>query len=109
MHSTMQEHDLLVSDILRYGADVYGTQRVVTYSPEGNRTATFRDVAENAARLASALHGLGISEGDRVGTLAWNTQEHLEAYFAVPGAGAVLHTLNMRLSTDQLEFIVNQA
>ena len=55
------------------------------------------------------MHGLGISEGDRVSTLAWNTQEHLKAYFAVPGAGAVLHTLNMRLSADQLEFIGNWA
>ncbi len=109
MHSTMQDHELLVSDILRSGADVYGAQRVVTYAPDGCRTATFREVAENAARLASVLGDLGVGEGDRVGTLAWNTQEHLEAYFAVPGAGAVLHTLNMRLSADQLEFVVNQA
>jgi fatty-acyl-CoA synthase len=109
MLSTMQDHELLVSDILRYGADVYGTQRVVTYTPDGCRTATFRDVAENAARLASALRDLGVEEGDRIGTLAWNTQEHLEAYFAVPAMGAVLHTLNMRLAADQLEFVVNQA
>lgn len=109
MRSTMQEHQLLISDILRYGADVYGATRVVTYRPEGSRTATFRQVADNAVRLASGLRELGVGPGDRVGTLAWNTQEQLEAYFAVPGVGAVLHTLNMRLSADQLEHVINQA
>ena len=110
MRSTMQEHELLISDILRHGADVHGAARVVTYAPGcGGRTATFHDVARNAACLASALRDLGVGDGDRVATLAWNTQEHLEAYFAVPGCGAVLHTLNNRLSVDQFEFIINQA
>ncbi len=109
MRSTMQDRELLVTDILRYGADVYGSNRVVTYRPGGNRTTTFRETADNAARLASALQGLGVESGDRVGTLAWNTQEHLEAYFAIPGLGAVLHTLNMRLSAEHLEFVINQA
>lgn len=109
MRSTMQDHGLLISGILRYGKEVYGSTRVVTYSPKGNRVATIAQIADNAARLASALRRIGIEPDERVATLAWNTQEHLEAYFAVPGFGAVLHTLNMRLSADHLEFIVNQA
>jgi len=53
-------------------------------------------------RLAAGLRSLGIKPGDRVGTFCWNDQEHLEAYFAVPILGAVLHTLNVRLSPAQL-------
>jgi len=66
-------------------------------------------VADRAERLAAALHRLGARPGDRVATFAWNTQEHLEAYFAIPLMGAVLHTLNLRLFPDQLEYIINHA
>ncbi|HEX2738122.1 MAG TPA: long-chain fatty acid--CoA ligase, partial [Acidimicrobiia bacterium] len=59
--------------------------------------------------LAAALHRLGIAPGDRVGTFAWNTQEHLEAYFAIPVMGAVLHTLNIRLFPEQLAYVTNHA
>src|SRR5207245_1156859 len=52
---------------------------------------------------------LGIKAGDRVGTFLWNSQEHLEAYFAVPAMGAVLHTLNIRLFPEQLTFVINHA
>lgn len=73
------------------------------------RRATFAEIARNAERLASALAGLGVREGDRVATFCWNNQEHLEAYFAVPAMGAVLHTLNIRLFPEQLSHIVNHA
>ena len=63
----------------------------------------------NADRLAAALTKLGVRDGDRVGTFCWNTQEHLEAYFAIPCLGAVLHTLNIRLFPEQLAYVINHA
>ena len=71
--------------------------------------ASFAELSERVDRLARALQRLGIEQGDRVGTFAWNNQRHLELYFAVPCIGAVLHTLNIRLFDDQLIYIVNHA
>jgi fatty-acyl-CoA synthase len=109
MLSTMQDFPLTISAIFRHGRSVFGDSEVVTFEGESCRRATFAQVAERADRLASALRRLGIREGDRVGTFAWNTQEHLEAYMAVPSMGAVLHTLNLRLFPEQLSYIVNHA
>ncbi|HYH48530.1 MAG TPA: long-chain fatty acid--CoA ligase [Acidimicrobiia bacterium] len=109
MLSTMQDFPLTISAIFRHGRSVFGESEVVTFEGESCRRATFSQVAERADRLASALRRLGIREGDRVGTFAWNTQEHLEAYMAVPSMGAVLHTLNLRLFPEQLSYIVNHA
>jgi fatty-acyl-CoA synthase len=67
------------------------------------------DLADRVDRLARALSTLGIEQGDRVGTFAWNNQRHLELYFAVPCTGSVLHTLNVRLFAEQLTYIVNHA
>ena len=75
----------------------------------GARRADFATVGANAARLANALAGLGVGNGDRVGTFCWNSQEHLEAYLAVPAMGAVLHTLNIRLFPEQLTYVINHA
>jgi fatty-acyl-CoA synthase len=107
--STMQEHQLTVSDLLRHGAIVYAGSVVTTWEGDRTRSATYAEVAERAARLAGALASLGIEEGDRVGTFLWNNQEHLEAYLAVPSMGAVLHTLNLRLFAEQLEYVINHA
>ena len=71
--------------------------------------ASHAEVAERVDRLARALARLGIEQGDRVGTFAWNNQRHLELYFAMPCIGAVLHTLNVRLFAEQLTYIVNHA
>ena len=71
--------------------------------------ATFAEVSDRVDRLARALATLGIDQGDRVGTFAWNNQRHLELYFAIPCVGAVLHTLNVRLFAEQLTYIVNHA
>src|SRR5262249_6266838 len=71
--------------------------------------ATFAEVSGRIDRLARALEGLGVKEGDRVATFAWNNQRHFELYFAVPCVGAVLHTLNIRLFHEQLTYIVNHA
>ena len=109
MQSTMQEFPLTVGMIFRHGRTVYRDSEVVTFEGEKSRRATFAEVGERTERLAAALRRLKVDVGDRVGTLAWNTQEHLEAYFAIPGIGAVLHTLNLRLFPEQLAYIVNHA
>jgi fatty-acyl-CoA synthase len=71
--------------------------------------ASFAEVSDRVDRLARALGSLGIKQGDRVGTFAWNNQRHLELYFAIPCVGAVLHTLNVRLFAEQLTYIANHA
>ena len=107
MLSTMQDVPLLVSDILRHGQRVYGDSEVTTVQADGYRRATFGQVAARAEQLAKALARLGVESGDRVGTFAWNDQEHLEAYMGIPSMGAVLHTLNIRLFPEQLAYVVN--
>jgi fatty-acyl-CoA synthase len=109
MKSTMQDWQLTLGALFRHGRTVYPDARVVTSEGESSRSATFSQVADRAGRLAAALERLGILPGDRVGTFAWNTQEHLEAYLAVPGMGAVLHTINVRLFPEQMEYVINHA
>jgi fatty-acyl-CoA synthase len=109
--STMQDAPLLVSGILRHGQQVYGDSQVITITgPGGEFTqASFREVAGRAERLAKALEAIGVGDSDRVGTFLWNNQTHLESYLAIPGMGAVLHTLNLRLFPEQLAFVINHA
>jgi fatty-acyl-CoA synthase len=108
MRSTMMADQATVQAIFRRGARIHAGSQVVSYDGAGFRRASFGEVAERAARLAAALRGLGIGAGDRVATLCWNHQPHLEAYFAVPCLGAVLHTLNGRLHPDQLAYMVDE-
>jgi len=105
----MQEGPLLISGILLHGQQVHGDSEVVTVQADGYRRATFAEVAARAERLAKALGRIGVGPGDRVGTFAWNEQEHLEAYLGVPSMGSVLHTLNVRLYPEQLAYVVNHA
>ncbi|MDZ4825368.1 MAG: long-chain fatty acid--CoA ligase [Actinomycetota bacterium] len=107
--STMQDFPLTITAILRHGRTVNGASECVTWMGDGARRATFAEVGDNADRLAAALAKLGVQPGDRVGTFMWNDQEHLEAYFAIPGMGAVLHTLNIRLFPEQLAYVINHA
>ncbi len=110
MQSTMQNFPLTVAAILRYASTVHGDRTVTTATGEGcYRHATYREVGQQAARLANALRRLGIEGDDRVATFMWNNQEHLEAYVAVPSMGAVLHTLNIRLFPEQIEFVAYEA
>jgi len=109
MLSTMQNFQLTVGSLLRHGTAVYCHSKVVTLEGNRTRTATFAEVSKRAEKLAQALRALGVKPGDRVGTFCWNTQEHLEAYLAVPSMGAVLHTLNIRLFPEQLAYIINHA
>lgn len=107
--STMQDHPLTLSTILRHGRTVHSKSKVITFTGDGYQEASFAEVGNRADQLAAALASLGVVQGDRVGTLMWNHQTHLEAYLAVPSLGAVLHTLNLRLFPDQLEYVINHS
>jgi fatty-acyl-CoA synthase len=109
MLSTMQDFPLTISMIFNHGRTVNADSEVVTFMGESSRRATFGEVAVRADKLAAALVRLGVEQTDRVGTFCWNSQEHLEAYFAIPCMGAVMHTLNLRLFPDQLTYVVNHA
>ncbi len=109
MLSTMQDRQLTVQSLFDYGASVHADSRIDSFDGERVSRATFADLASRTARLAAALRRLGIRPGDRVGTFCWNTPQHLEAYFAIPCMGAVIHMLNVRLFPDQLVYIANHA
>ncbi|MCP5181213.1 MAG: long-chain fatty acid--CoA ligase [Pseudomonadales bacterium] len=105
----MQHSPLLMSRILDRGARLSPNEEIVTATAEGVRRQTLRETRNRAHQLAHALKAAGIREGDRVGTFMWNGSRHLEAYHATAGMGAVLHTLNVRLSDKDLEYIINHA
>jgi fatty-acyl-CoA synthase len=108
--STMMDTPLTVTSIMRYGTSVYGGTEVVTCAGEAPpRRRDYATVGERAARLANALRSLGVDADQRVATFMWNNAEHLEAYIAIPSMGAVLHTLNLRLSADQVGYIATHA
>ncbi|GGO43744.1 long-chain fatty acid--CoA ligase [Streptomyces lasiicapitis] len=111
MLSTMQDVPLTVTRILHHGTTVHGDAQVVTWTGDGApQRRSFRDIGARTAQLAHALReDLGVQEDERVATFMWNNAEHVEAYFAVPCMGAVLHTLNLRLPADQLTWIVGHA
>ena len=101
MLGLMQQQPLMISSLLTFAARHHGEAEIVSNTVEGPRHRyTYRDAERRARRLARALDGLGVRQGDRVGTLAWNGYRHYELYFAVPGMGAVLHTVNPRLFED---------
>ncbi|MYT25063.1 AMP-binding protein, partial [Streptomyces sp. SID7760] len=111
MLSTMQDVPLLVTRILQHGMTIHGKSQVTTWTGEAEpHRRSFAEIGTRATRLANALRDeLGVQQDDRVATLMWNNAEHVEAYFAIPSMGAVLHTLNLRLPPEQLVFIVNHA
>ena len=96
MYSTMQDFPLTVTSILRHACGVNGDRTVTTATGEGGyRTITYRELGEQAARLANALRRIGITGDERVATFMWNNAEHLAAYLAAPAMPAVLHTLHI--------------
>ena len=110
MQGLMQDWPLRVPTILDHAAREHGDQEIVTRGVEGPiRRCTYRDLHSRARRVAKALKGLGVAAGDRVATMAWNTDRHMEVWYGIMGLGAVCHTLNPRLFADQLIYIVNHA
>ncbi|ROP52297.1 fatty-acyl-CoA synthase [Streptomyces sp. PanSC9] len=111
MLSTMQDVPLTVTRILTHGVLVHGRSQITTWTGEDEpQRRSFAEAGARAVQLANALRDeLGVRGDDRVATLMWNNAEHVEAYFAIPSMGAVLHTLNLRLPAEQLVWIVNHA
>jgi fatty-acyl-CoA synthase len=109
MRGLMQDMPLTVDAIFRHVEQHYGDGTIVTNNPSGITRATYAEWAERTRRLGGVLDTLGISADGRVGTFGWNSQRHLELYFAAPGTGRVLHTLNVRLFPEQLTYIANHA
>lgn len=110
MQGLMQDWPLLCHTILDHAARVHGEQEIVTRSVEGPITRTdFRALRHNALRVAQALARDGHGIGDRVATLAWNTDKHMEVWYGAMGVGGVYHTLNPRLFPEQIAWIINHA
>ena len=110
MRGLIMDRPLLISALLEYAADYHGEREIVSRTVEGPiHRYTYADAHRRAQQLAHALAGLGVAQGDRIATFAWNGYRHLEIYYAVSGMGAVCHTVNPRLFPDQLVYIVNHA
>lgn len=109
MDATMMFHPLSTQMILDRGRRLFGASRVIGFDGERIQESSFAEVANKAASLAAALVAIGLEPGDRIGTFAWNSPEHLQAYLAVPAMGFVLHTLNIRLFPDQIAYIADHA
>jgi fatty-acyl-CoA synthase len=110
MHGLMMDYPLTLDRILEHANRLYPHKRVITKLPNGSlHQYTYADLYRRVKRLGNVLESLGVEVGDRVGTFAWNHYQHLELYFGIPGAGAVCHTLNLRLPPDQLAYIINHA
>jgi fatty-acyl-CoA synthase len=105
----MQDVPLTLPHLFERAERLFADKEVVTATPTGRDRVTYGDWAERARRLGGVLDELGVSPEGRVGTFAWNTARHLELYFAVPCTGRVLHTLNIRLSADQLVYVADHA
>jgi 3-(methylthio)propionyl---CoA ligase len=111
MRGLMMDMPLMISDLLRHAARHHGGGEVASKTVEQGAVHryTYRDAHERARKLANALKRLGVAMHDRVATLAWNGYRHFEIYYAAAGSGAVIHTINPRLFTDQIVYIANHA
>ena len=110
MQGLMMETPLLITSLIQFAAQHHSDTHMVTRGVEGPiRRTTYGELYKRTNKLANALTGLGIKPGDRVATLAWNTDRHLELYYAVSGIGAICHTVNLRLADQELIYILNHA
>lgn len=110
MQGLMMDYPLTVDRILEHANRIYPNKLISSKQPDGSmHRYTYRDLYDRVKRLVNVLRGLGVKPGDRVGTFSWNNHQHLELYYAIPGSGAVIHPLNIRLSAEQLTHIINHA
>jgi acyl-CoA synthetase (AMP-forming)/AMP-acid ligase II len=110
MHGLMMDYPLTLTHFFERSRRLFPTKPLATRVPgQPLFRYTYADFADRVCRLAGALPGLGVGPGDRVGTFAWNSHRHLELYWAAPLSGAVLHTVNIRLSPRDIAYIVNHA
>jgi len=105
----MMQTPLTMTQMMERAEKYFPKKQVVSRTESGIQRFTYKQVAERTRRLADSLTKLGVTKGEKVGTLAWNHHRHLEAYFAIPCMGAVLHTINIRLSPQHISYIINHA
>lgn len=110
MNGLMMDVPLSTAGIVRRARLLHPGKPIVSRRPDKSmHRTTYAECIDRAIKLSAVLRRLGVRSGDRVATLAWNHWRHLEAYFAIPSSGAVLHTLNLRLHPDDIAFIANHA
>ena len=110
MQGAMMNFPLTLTHVLTRAGRLYGASEIVSRLPDRSlHRHRYADFHRRACALGAALQKLGMKKGDRVATLMWNHYAHLEAYFGIPCAGGVLHTLNLRLHPDDIAYIVNHA
>lgn len=110
MLGQMMHKPLLISSLIAHAGQYHGETEIVSVETSGEMSRTnWRDVENNAKRLASALDKLGVPAGSRCATIAWNNRRHLEIYFGIAGSSRVTHTINPRLAPEQLIYIINHA
>ena len=111
MNGLIMDYPLTTNTILKYANSAFPDKKLISYLPDGSRHEyTYGKLYKRCCQLANALKNkLGITKGDMVGTFAWNHYQHVELYYGIPGIGAVCHTINIRLSSQQTEFIINHS
>ncbi|WP_415714486.1 long-chain fatty acid--CoA ligase [Roseibium sp.] len=110
MKGLMMHRPLKIADLITFAAENYPSGEILSVRTEGDiHRTTYLETSKRVARLAHGLRRLGVKEGDRIATLAWNGYRHFELYYGVSGIGAVCHTINPRLSAEQMIYIVNHA
>lgn len=110
MRGLMQDHPLLISNLLEFAARYHGDTEIVSRRIEGDlHRSSYAQARRRAMQGANALDALGLKTHDRVGTLAWNGYRHFELYYGVSGSERILHTINPRIHPDQIAWIVNHA
>ncbi|MDZ5470187.1 long-chain fatty acid--CoA ligase [Bacillus sp. 31A1R] len=105
----MMQTPLTMTQMIKRAEKYFPKKLVISRTAKGIERFTYKEIGERTRKLADSLQKLGVERGDKVGTLAWNHHRHLEAYFAIPCSGAVLHTINIRLSPEHISYIINHA
>jgi len=105
----LENYPLTLHTVFERSQSLFAKKEIVSRTSSGIHRYTYADFGRRTKQLASALQQLGVNQGDRVATFAWNHHYHLEAYFAIPCMGAVLHTVNIRLPVEHIVYILNHA
>jgi fatty-acyl-CoA synthase len=105
----MMHGDLLITSMLERAENLFPEKQVISRTGEKVHRLTYREIGRRTRQLASKLQKSGLQKGQKAGTLAWNHHRHLELYFALPAVGAVVHTINIRLSPEHIVYIINHA
>ncbi len=110
MLGKMMHKPLTISSLVEHAGRYHGNTTVTSVETSGEVVhSNWGEIEANARKLSAALKRLGIKEGERCGTIAWNNRRHLEIYFGVAGGGMICHTINPRLKPEQLIYIINHA